>query len=208
MGARCYLRGNTLSRWQERCRHWRRGLWKSSVTTPRFLSPEANFRDRQIGLPESELFSVRPYNHINPRSEVLLHFIMLPRSHQRPVPFYPKGTTFFRTNSIFFYIFQPLRTHFTRVRVVEMVGDTLCAGGTRVVNAFERVFVGVKGVMCTSMQEVVHLGAKQVGINTCREIIFPYQEGCVVLPPISCHEQIYYLIKAPPPTRGKGFREY
>ena len=45
------------------------------------------------------------------------------------------------------------------------------------VNAFERVFVGVEGVMCTPMQEVVHLGAKQVGINTCREINFPNRRG-------------------------------
>ena len=38
------------------------------------------------------------------------------------------------------------------------------------VNAFYRVSVLVKCVMVAAMQVVVHLGAKQVGINTCREL--------------------------------------
>ena len=45
------------------------------------------------------------------------------------------------------------------------------------VNAFECVSVCVESVMRTPMQEVVHLGAKQVGINTCREIVFPNRRG-------------------------------
>ena len=67
------------------------------------------------------------------------------------------------------------------------------------VNAFDRVSVFVERVMCTSMQEVVHLGAKQVGINTCREIIFPNRRGVSFCLPSRVMNKIYYLTKSPPP---------
>ena len=67
------------------------------------------------------------------------------------------------------------------------------------VNAFDRVSVLVKRVMGASMQVVVHLGAKQVGINTCREIIFPNRRGVSFCLPSRVMNKIYYLTKSPPP---------
>ena len=50
-----------------------------------------------------------------------------------------------------------------------------------------------------------HSGGKTSGrYDLCREIFFPIRGGGVVLPPISCHEQIYYLINgSPPPSESR-----
>ena len=67
------------------------------------------------------------------------------------------------------------------------------------VDAFYRVSVLVKCVMGAAMQVVVHLGAKQVGINTCRELFFLNRRGVSFCLPSRVMNKIYYLTKSPPP---------
>ena len=53
------------------------------------------------------------------------------------------------------------------------------------------------------MQEVVHLGAKQVGINTCREL-FSLTGGVSFCLPSRVMNKIYYLTKSPPLHSREG----